>query len=230
VALLSHSIFGSSSGRRRAHARGARAAGAQSAPELAVIGEVHGDAALSEDIRASTSRGGFAGSANLLVMPSLDAANILFNVLKVSSGKGVTVGPILLGAAKPVHILSPSATVRRIVNMTALAVAGVLGAWAELHAFPQRSMGHHVEIHRHARRRDALQQADVGRPAGLRQDGVLGAEVVGELRLEPVLGAAGLQEHRRHQGLSAVCRCRQSTWARTRSARSQCISNRSRPT
>ena len=58
-------------------------------------------------------------------MPSLDAANIAFNILKVTSGKGVTVGPILLGAAKPVHILSPSATVRRIVNMTALAVAGV---------------------------------------------------------------------------------------------------------
>jgi malate dehydrogenase (oxaloacetate-decarboxylating)(NADP+) len=67
----------------------------------------------------------FEGSANLLVMPSLDAANITFNILKVSSGKGVTVGPILLGAAKPVHILSPSATVRRIVNMTALAVADV---------------------------------------------------------------------------------------------------------
>jgi malate dehydrogenase (oxaloacetate-decarboxylating)(NADP+) len=59
------------------------------------------------------------------VMPSLDAANILFNVLKVAAGKGVTVGPILLGAAKPVHILSPSATVRRIVNMTALAAAAV---------------------------------------------------------------------------------------------------------
>jgi malate dehydrogenase (oxaloacetate-decarboxylating)(NADP+) len=67
----------------------------------------------------------FAGNANLLVMPSLDAANITFNILKVSSGKGVTVGPILLGAAKSVHILSPSATVRRIVNMTALAVAEV---------------------------------------------------------------------------------------------------------
>jgi malate dehydrogenase (oxaloacetate-decarboxylating)(NADP+) len=100
---------------------------AAGAPELAVIGEVHGDAALSEDIRRLYQpEGGFAGSANLLVMPSLDAANILFNVLKVSAGKGVTVGPILLGAAKPVHILSPSATVRRIVNMTALAVADAL--------------------------------------------------------------------------------------------------------
>jgi len=99
---------------------------AKDAPELAVIGEVHGDAALSEEIRRLyLPEGGYSGSANLLVMPSLDAANILFNVLKVAAGKGVTVGPILLGAAKPVHILSPSATVRRIVNMTALAVADV---------------------------------------------------------------------------------------------------------
>jgi malate dehydrogenase (oxaloacetate-decarboxylating)(NADP+) len=104
--------------------RDARALLAASAPELPVLGEVHGDAALSEDIRRLYQPDGdFTGSANLLVMPSLDAANILFNVLKVTSGKGVTVGPILLGAAKSVHILSPSATVRRIVNMTALAVA-----------------------------------------------------------------------------------------------------------
>jgi malate dehydrogenase (oxaloacetate-decarboxylating)(NADP+) len=79
---------------------------------------------LSEEIRKLYKMdGSFAGAANLLVMPSLDAANILFNVLKVAAGKGVTVGPILLGTAQPVHILSPSATVRRIVNMTALAVA-----------------------------------------------------------------------------------------------------------
>ncbi|CAN7372494.1 NADP-dependent malic enzyme [Massilia sp. LjRoot122] len=130
AALLSHSIFGSSERPSARKMREARDLLAQSAPELALIGEVHGDAALSEDIRrlyqpAGEGAGGFTGSANLLVMPSLDAANILFNVLKVTAGKGVTVGPILLGAAKPVHILSPSATVRRIVNMTALAVAGV---------------------------------------------------------------------------------------------------------
>jgi malate dehydrogenase (oxaloacetate-decarboxylating)(NADP+) len=130
AALLSHSIFGSSERPSALRMREARKLLAQSAPELAVIGEVHGDAALSEDIRRlyqpeGEQEGGFAGSANLLVMPSLDAANILFNVLKVAAGKGVTVGPILLGAAKPVHILSPSATVRRIVNMTALAVADV---------------------------------------------------------------------------------------------------------
>jgi malate dehydrogenase (oxaloacetate-decarboxylating)(NADP+) len=126
VALLSHSIFGSSERPSARKMREARELLAKSDPELAVIGEVHGDAALSEDIRrVYQAEGGFAGSANLLVMPSLDAANITFNILKVSSGKGVTVGPILLGAAKAVHILSPSATVRRIVNMTALAVAGV---------------------------------------------------------------------------------------------------------
>ncbi len=125
VALLSHSIFGSSERPSARRMREARELLAKADPELAVIGEVHGDAALSEDIRRLYQPdGGFAGSANLLVMPSLDAANITFNILKVSSGKGVTVGPILLGAAKAVHILSPSATVRRIVNMTALAVAG----------------------------------------------------------------------------------------------------------
>ncbi|MFC5514053.1 NADP-dependent malic enzyme [Massilia jejuensis] len=126
VALLSHSNAGSSERPSARKMREARALLGALDPALCVIGEVHGDAALSEDIRRLYQpEGGFAGSANLLVMPSLDAANIAFNILKVSSGKGVTVGPILLGAAKPVHILSPSATVRRIVNMTALAVAGV---------------------------------------------------------------------------------------------------------
>jgi malate dehydrogenase (oxaloacetate-decarboxylating)(NADP+) len=130
AALLSHSIFGSSERPSARKMREARELLATSAPDLALIGEVHGDAALLEEIRrlyqpAGEGAGGFAGSANLLVMPSLDAANILFNVLKVAAGKGVTVGPILLGAAKPVHILSPSATVRRVVNMTALAVAAV---------------------------------------------------------------------------------------------------------
>ena len=126
VALLSHSSQGSSERPSARRMREARAILKQEVPDLAVVGEVHGDAALSQEIRDGYQiEDGFAGSANLLVMPSLDAANILFNVLKVAAGKGVTVGPILLGAAKPVHILSPSATVRRIVNMTALAVAGV---------------------------------------------------------------------------------------------------------
>ncbi|MDB5791997.1 MAG: NADP-dependent malic enzyme [Massilia sp.] len=126
VALLSHSSQGSSERPSARRMREARELLKQSEPELLAIGEVHGDAALSEEIRAMYDiESGFTGSANLLVMPSLDAANILFNVLKVAAGKGVTVGPILLGSAKPVHILSPSATVRRIVNMTALAVAAV---------------------------------------------------------------------------------------------------------
>jgi malate dehydrogenase (oxaloacetate-decarboxylating)(NADP+) len=126
VALLSHSSGGSSRRPSAQKMREARDLLAKANPELAVIGEVHGDSALSEDIRKMyLPDAGFAGAANLLVMPSLDAANITFNLLKVSSGKGLTVGPILLGAAKPVHILSPRATVRRIVNMTALAAADV---------------------------------------------------------------------------------------------------------
>jgi malate dehydrogenase (oxaloacetate-decarboxylating)(NADP+) len=128
VALLSHSIFGSSARPSAQRVREARELLAGSDPDLSVIGELHGDAALDEDIRKvylADGQDSFEGSANLLVMPTLDAANILFNVLKVTSGKGVTVGPILPGAAKPVHILSPSATVRRIVNMSALAVADV---------------------------------------------------------------------------------------------------------
>jgi malate dehydrogenase (oxaloacetate-decarboxylating)(NADP+) len=131
VALLSHSIFGSSERPSARRMREARDLLARDCPELCVIGELHGDAALDENIRRlyqPEGQANFAGSANLLVMPSLDAANITFNILKVSSGKGVTVGPILLGAAKPVHILSPSATVRRIVNMTALAAADVRDA------------------------------------------------------------------------------------------------------
>jgi len=79
---------------------------------------------LSESIRqGALPESTLSGSANLLVLPNLDAANILFNVLKMTGGHGVTVGPILLGAARPVHIITPSATMRRVVNMTALAVA-----------------------------------------------------------------------------------------------------------
>ncbi|MDY0960720.1 MULTISPECIES: NADP-dependent malic enzyme [Massilia] len=127
AALLSHSSQGSSERPSARRMREARALLAEQSPELAVVGEIHGDAALSQEIRDIYGiDAGYTGSANLLVMPSLDAANILFNVLKVASGKGVTVGPILLGAAKSVHILSPSATVRRIVNMTALAAAQVV--------------------------------------------------------------------------------------------------------
>ena len=84
---------------------------------------MHGDAALNEAVRrAAFPNSKLVGEANLLIMPTLDAANISFNLLKVASGGGVTLGPILLGVAKPVHILTQSATVRRIVNMTALTV------------------------------------------------------------------------------------------------------------
>jgi malate dehydrogenase (oxaloacetate-decarboxylating)(NADP+) len=94
----------------------------QRAPQLEVEGEMHGDAALDEKIRMKifpNSR--LKGEANLLIMPTLDAANITFNLIKTISGEGITVGPILLGAAKTVHILTPTTTVRRLVNMAALA-------------------------------------------------------------------------------------------------------------
>jgi len=87
---------------------------------------MHGDAALSEEIRLRVfPNSRLRGEANLLIMPTLDAANIAFNLLKTAAGDGVTIGPILLGAARTVHILTPSASVRRIVNMTALTVVDV---------------------------------------------------------------------------------------------------------
>ena len=93
------------------------------APELEIEGEMHGDAALSADVRRAAFPGTrLKGDANLLIMPTLDAANIAFNLLKTAAGGGITIGPILLGSAMPVHIVTPTATVRRIINMTALAV------------------------------------------------------------------------------------------------------------
>ncbi|MBU1237483.1 MAG: NADP-dependent malic enzyme [Gammaproteobacteria bacterium] len=121
IALLSHSSFGNEDTPTAAKMRKALELISIRAPHLEVEGEMHGDAALSEDIRLQVfppSR--LKGIANLLVMPTLDAANIAFNLLKTAAGDGVTVGPMLLGAAKPVHILTPTATVRRIVNVTAL--------------------------------------------------------------------------------------------------------------
>ncbi len=123
VALLSHSNFGSSNSASARKMRRACEILHASAPDLNVDGEMHGDAALSVEMRDKLhpdSR--LKGEANLLVMPNLDAANISFNLMKMANGDGVSVGPILLGAAKPVHIVTPSATVRRLVNMTALAV------------------------------------------------------------------------------------------------------------
>jgi malate dehydrogenase (oxaloacetate-decarboxylating)(NADP+) len=124
VALLSHSNFGSSpsdSARKMSHA--ASLIDAMSAGELEVDGEMHGDAALSEAFRrAANPDSMLKGEANLLIMPNIDAANIAYNLLKMTGGEGVTIGPILLGAARPVHILTSTATVRRLVNMAALAV------------------------------------------------------------------------------------------------------------
>ncbi|MBA3997724.1 MAG: NADP-dependent malic enzyme [Candidatus Accumulibacter sp.] len=123
VALLSHSNFGSSASAsatkmaeatRLLHAR---------APGLEADGEMHGDTALDEDIRhRSDPESPLTGEANVLVMPNLDAANISYNLLKMTGGEGITIGPILLGTARPVHVLTSTATVRRLVNMTALAV------------------------------------------------------------------------------------------------------------
>ncbi|UCV12309.1 NADP-dependent malic enzyme [Dechloromonas denitrificans] len=123
VALLSHSTFGTEDTPTSIKMRDVLAQLQQRAPELEVEGEMHGDAALDEEIRlAAFPNSRLKGQANLLVMPTLDAANISFNLLKVAAGDNLTVGPILLGAAKPVNILTPTATVRRIVNMTALTV------------------------------------------------------------------------------------------------------------
>ncbi|MEO6281615.1 NADP-dependent malic enzyme [Roseateles sp.] len=129
LAFVSHSMFGSSTRPSAVKMRRAYELFAAQHPEVECDGEMHGDAALSESVRqAFLPDSKLTGAANLLVLPTLDAANILFNVLKISASQGVTIGPILLGAAAPVHILTPSATVRRIVNMTAVAVADVLEA------------------------------------------------------------------------------------------------------
>jgi len=126
VAFLSHSNYGSSnrpSARKMRHARDLFVA---MAPDIECDGEIQGDAALSSDIRHTALLGSsLTGEANILICPNLDAANILFNVLKMTGGHGVTIGPILLGAASTAHVLTHSATVRRVVNMTALAVADV---------------------------------------------------------------------------------------------------------
>jgi len=123
VALLSHSNFGSARTPSALKMSRVRELLEHMAPTLEVEGEMHGDAALVEEIRMQrfpNSR--LKGEANLLIMPTLDAANISFNLLKAVAGEGITVGPILLGAAQTCHILTPTATVRRLVNMTALAV------------------------------------------------------------------------------------------------------------
>ena len=124
IALLSHSNFGSSpnspSSQKMAKAR---AIIQEMAPELEVDGEMHADSALSERIRLEAFPDStLKGRANLLVMPNLDTGNITYNLLKMTGSHGIAMGPILLGAAKPVHILTTSTTTRRILNMTAMAV------------------------------------------------------------------------------------------------------------
>jgi malate dehydrogenase (oxaloacetate-decarboxylating)(NADP+) len=124
AALLSHSNFGSSNQPSAVKMREALALVQAQAPWLEADGEMHGDTALNAKLRAEVMpRSTLTGDANLLVLPNIDAANIAYNLLKTAAGGGIAIGPVLLGAAKPVHILTPSATVRRIVNMTALTVA-----------------------------------------------------------------------------------------------------------
>ncbi|TSE24583.1 NADP-dependent malic enzyme [Tepidimonas aquatica] len=124
AALLSHSNFGSSDAPSAVKMRQALAILREQAPWLEVDGEMHGDVALDAAMRqAIMPRSTLSGEANLLVCPNIDAANISYNLLKTAAGGGIAIGPMLLGVAKPVHILTASSTVRRIVNMTALTVA-----------------------------------------------------------------------------------------------------------
>jgi malate dehydrogenase (oxaloacetate-decarboxylating)(NADP+) len=124
VAFLSHSTYGSSKRPSALKMRAARDLFVGRHPDVPADGEMHGDVAFDEVLRRTLMpESTLSGSANLLVLPNLDSANILFNVLKVTGGQGVTVGPILLGVNAAAHILTPSATVRRVVNMTALTVA-----------------------------------------------------------------------------------------------------------
>jgi malate dehydrogenase (oxaloacetate-decarboxylating)(NADP+) len=123
AALLSHSNFGSSNSESAQKMRATLQLVRERAPDLEVDGEMHGDTALDSKLRKKMMPNSYLErDANLLVMPNIDAANIAYNLVKSSAGNGITIGPILLGCAAPVHILTPSATVRRIVNMTALCV------------------------------------------------------------------------------------------------------------
>ena len=124
AALLSHSNFGSSNEPSAIKMRQTLALLQQRAPWLEVDGEMHGDVALDGAARkALMPNSSLTGDANLLVLPNIDAANIAYNLLKTAAGGNIAIGPVLLGAAKPVHVLTASTTVRRIVNMTALTVA-----------------------------------------------------------------------------------------------------------
>jgi malate dehydrogenase (oxaloacetate-decarboxylating)(NADP+) len=129
VALLSHSNFGSSNAPTAQKMRDTLEILRERAPELHVDGEMHGDVALDANLRREVLPDStLEGEANLLVLPNIDSANISYNLLKTAAGNNIAIGPMLLGAAKPVHVLTASATVRRIVNMTALLVADVMAA------------------------------------------------------------------------------------------------------
>jgi malate dehydrogenase (oxaloacetate-decarboxylating)(NADP+) len=129
IALLSHSNFGTSNAPTAQKMRDVLAILKERAPELQVDGEMHGDVALDARLRKEVlPESTLEGDANLLILPNIDAANISYNLLKTAAGNNIAIGPILLGAAKPVHVLTASATVRRIVNMTALLVADVSAA------------------------------------------------------------------------------------------------------
>jgi len=127
AALLSHSNFGSSNSESAQKMRAALALVRERAPDLEVDGEMHGDTALDSKLRRKLMPDStLERDANLLVMPNIESANIAYNLVKTAAGNGIAVGPILLGCAAPVHILTPSATVRRIVNMTALCVVDIV--------------------------------------------------------------------------------------------------------
>ncbi|SMG57265.1 NADP-dependent malic enzyme [Paraburkholderia susongensis] len=129
VALVSHSNFGSSNAPTAQKMRETLEILRERAPDLQVDGEMHGDVALDANLRREVLPDStLEGDANLLVLPNIDAANISYNLLKTAAGNNIAIGPMLLGAARPVHVLTPSATVRRIVNMTALLVADVSAA------------------------------------------------------------------------------------------------------
>lgn len=129
VALVSHSNFGSSNAPTAQKMRDTLAILRERAPDLQVDGEMHGDLALDANLRREVLPDStLEGDANLLVLPNIDAANISYNLLKTAAGNNIAIGPMLLGAAKPVHVLTASATVRRIVNMTALLVADVIAS------------------------------------------------------------------------------------------------------
>ncbi|MFO0232993.1 MAG: NADP-dependent malic enzyme [Burkholderiales bacterium] len=126
VALLSHSNFGSSNRPSAVKMREALAMLRERAPELEIDGEMHGDAALDPDYRrVLMPRTTLSGEANLLVLPNIDAANIAYTLLKTAAGNNIAIGPVLLGAAKPVHVLTASSTVRRLVNMTAWTIVDI---------------------------------------------------------------------------------------------------------